>query len=185
LFAERGFAATKLEDVAREAGISKGTLYLYYATKEDLFRAVVQQKLLPNLERLEAAAAAHTGSIVSLFRQLADPVADLMERDIAVIPKLILSEAGNFPEIAKFYAEEVVGRGKRLFDRILQRGIESGEFRAGNASDLLPIFFGPVLMLLLWRHSIGRHSGEKFDSRTVLHTHIDMFLRGVAADGAA
>jgi AcrR family transcriptional regulator len=185
LFAEQGFAATKLEDVAREAGISKGTLYLYFTTKEELFRAVVRKELLPNLEKLEAAAGAYTGSIATLLRQLVDPVADLIASEVAVIPKLILSEAGNFPEIAAFYAEEVVGRGMRLFDHILQRGIESGEFKPAKAADLLPIFAGPVLLLLLWRHSIGPHSPAEFDTQAVLRTHIEMFLRGLSADQAA
>ena len=117
LFAERGFAETKLEDVAKAAGIAKGTVYLYFATKEDLFRAVVRQELLPNLERIEGAAATHTGSCGDLLRVLASVFIEVMESNLGSIPKLVMAEAGNFPEIATFYADEVVARGLRAVRR--------------------------------------------------------------------
>ena len=182
LFAERGFAATKLEDVAQAAGISKGTIYLYFATKEDLFKAVVRQELLPTLERIEANVAAYDGPTPDLLRSVAARMKQIMETDAGSIPKLVLSESGNFPEIAQFYAKEVVGRGMRVFERILQRGAERGEFRAAQAQHVLPTFIGPVLLMLLWRHSIGRHTDMHFDHAAVLESHFDILLRGLAPD---
>ncbi len=182
LFAERGFGATKLEDVAKAAGIAKGTLYLYFPTKEDLFRAVVRQELLPTLERIEEAVAAYAGPSGDMLRLLASRFTTVMESDLGSIPKLVVSEAGNFPEVAQFYADEVVARVFRLFDRILQRGIERGEFRPVETAQVLPIFVGPVLLMLLWRHSVGRHTPMRFDHRAVIQTHLDILLRGLAPD---
>jgi AcrR family transcriptional regulator len=182
LFADRGFGATKLEEVARAAGIAKGTLYLYFPTKEDLFRAVVRQELLPNLERIESAAAVHQGGSADLLRLLASRLSQVMESDLGGIPKLVVSEAGNFPEIAQFYADEVVARALRLFDQVLRRGVERGEFRPVETSHVVPIFIGPLLMMLLWRHSVGRHTDIHFDHRAVIETHLDILLRGLAPD---
>ena len=182
LFAERGFGAAKLEDVAKAAGIAKGTVYLYFPTKEDLFRAVVRQELLPNLERMEAFAAAFPGSSADLLRALLRRLSEIMESELGVIPKLIVSESGNFPEVAQFYADEVVARGMRLIERALRRGVERGEFRTVETKHAAPIFFGPVLLMLLWRHSIGRHASFQFDPKAVVEMQLDILLRGLAPD---
>src|ERR1700733_8433576 len=102
LFADRGFAATKLEDVAAAAGIGKGTIYLYFPTKEDLFRAVVRQAVLPNLAAAEADLANHAGSAADLLRMMAQRFLDALESDLTAIPKLVVAESGNFPAIAQF-----------------------------------------------------------------------------------
>ena len=183
-FSERGFAATRLDDVAARAGISKGTVYLYFETKEALFEAVVRQELLPLLERAEVLVEAHQGSAADLLRKIAERFELAMESELGSIPRLVLAESGNFPQIAKFYADEVVARGVRLFSRVLERGVVDGEFRPVPARPLIPVFFGPVLMMLLWKHSAGRHSDFAFDPRLVLQTHLDTFLRGIAADPA-
>jgi AcrR family transcriptional regulator len=185
LFAERGFAATKLEDVARAAHISKGTVYLYFPNKESLFRAVVRQELLPNVERIEAMIAAHQGSAADMLRMIASQMLQVIDTQVAGIPKLVLAESGNFPEIARFYAEEVVGRGIRLFTRILRRGVERGEFRPIEPMHLLPTLVGPMAMMVMWRHSIGRHSDLRFDTRAVIETHIDLLLRGLRPEPGA
>jgi AcrR family transcriptional regulator len=182
LFAERGYGATKLEDVAKAAGISKGTVYLYFATKEDLFQEVVRRELLPTLEAFEAAVATHTGPTADLFRMMIRRAQQVMETDVSGIPKLVLTESGNFPELARFYADNVVARGLRLFDTILRRGVERGEFRDIRADRLAPSFIGPILMMLLWRHSIGRHTDLRFDHGAVLETHVEILLRGLAAE---
>ena len=182
LFAERGFAATKLEEVAARAGISKGTVYLYFDTKEVLFEAVVRQELLPVLARLEALVDAHEGTAAELLRLVATRFEAVMESELGGIPKLVLAESGNFPAIAKFYDEEVVARGVRLFSRILERGVVDGEFRPLPSRQLIPVFVGPILLMLLWKHSIGRHAGFGFDAPAVLQTHLDIFLRGLAPD---
>ncbi|MBV8574499.1 MAG: TetR/AcrR family transcriptional regulator [Acetobacteraceae bacterium] len=181
LFAERGFAATKLEDVAARAGIGKGTLYLYFSNKEELFRAVVRQGLLPNLEAAEAMVAAHTGSASDILRQIASQFLRLIDTDLTAIPKLVITEAGNFPAIAEFYAEEVVKRGIRLIAGVIALGVESGEFRPIDTQSAVPLFVAPFLMMALWRHSLARHTDVGVDPRRVIETHLDVLLRGLAA----
>ncbi len=130
LFAERGFAATRLDDVALRAGVTKGTLYLYFPNKEELFEAVVRQALVPNLERGEALLDEADEPAALLLERLMRSWAELALSPAGAIPKIIISEAGNFPELARFYREEVVDRGIGLMRRVLRLGVERGEFRA-------------------------------------------------------
>ena len=164
-FADRGYAATKLEDVAAAAGISKGTIYLYFPTKEDLFRAVVRQAVLPNVEAAEAQCFLR-----------------LLDSDLTAIPKLVVAESGNFPAIAQFYADAVLRRAFSLIEGILVRGIKRGEFRPMDVHATLPLFAGPFLLLALWKHSLGRHTDLHFDPRAVAEAHIETLLRGLAPD---
>src|SRR5262249_38734068 len=129
-FVENGFAATRLEDVARRAGVSKGTLYLYFANKEELFKAAVRENIVPFLDRAEHRVATFEGSSRDLFVELLHGWWDAMhESRVTGLPKLILAEASNFPEAARFFFDEVVARVRGLFARVLRRGIDSGEFR--------------------------------------------------------
>jgi AcrR family transcriptional regulator len=182
LFTERGFAATRLEDVAARAGIGKGTIYLYFPTKEDLFRAVVRQHLVPNLDVIEAMIASHAGSSAELLRRIAAHAQRLIASDITAIPKLVLAESGNFPAIARLYAEEVAKRGMALLERVIARGIARGEFRQVDPHSVLPAFSGPFLLLALWRQSLGRHTDIQFDPRQVIEAHLDIFLRGLSRE---
>lgn len=184
LFAERGFAGTKLEDVAAAAGIGKGTIYLYFPTKEDLFKALVRQELLPNFDQLEAVIEVHTGTAADLLRLFGRRLLQLIESDLSAIPKLVLTEAGNFPSIARFYADEVGKRGMAIIGGVIARGIENGEFRPIDPHVVLPLVVAPFLMMALFKHSLGPHTDIAFDARTVLETHIDVLLRGLAAEMA-
>jgi len=181
-FAERGYAATKLEDVAVAAGISKGTIYLYFPTKEDLFRAVVRQAVLPNLEAVASLAQDPDSSSADMLRAIAERFLTLLDTDLTAIPKLVLAESGNFPALAQFYAEAVVIKGMALIRGILARGIERGEFRPIDLDGALPLFSAPLLLLLLWKHSLGRHTSIQFDPQAVVATHLDVLLRGLAAE---
>src|SRR3954463_15690926 len=142
-FADRGYAATKLEDVAAAAGISKGTIYLYFQTKEELFRAVVRQAVLPNLEAAEAQFASHEGSCAELLRALAQRFLHLLDSDLTAVPKLVIAESGNFPAIAQFYADTVLRRAFALVEGILTRGMERGEFRRLDVHATLPLLDAP------------------------------------------
>jgi len=182
LFSERGFAATKLEDVATAAGIGKGTIYLYFPTKEDLFRAVVRQAVLPNLDAVAAMAADPDLRASDILRAMAERFLQLLDTDLTAIPKLVLAESGNFPALARFYAEEVVYKGMALIRAVLARGIERGEFRPVDLDGALPLFSAPLLLLALWKNSLGRHTDIQLDPRKVVTTHLDVLLRGLAAD---
>jgi AcrR family transcriptional regulator len=181
LFTKRGYAATRLEDVAAAAEISKGTLYLYFANKEELFKAVVRETVLPNLDRAAAIAAEHEGSAGDLLRKLMRHFGAMLETEMAAVPKLVIAEAGNFPELARFYAEAVVSRGVALLAGIIERGVESGEFRPVDIGATVPSILAPFLMMALWKHSLGPHAKLSFDARVVLEGHAELVLRGLAA----
>jgi AcrR family transcriptional regulator len=184
LFAERGYAATRLDDVAAAARVSKGTLYLYFDNKEELFRAVVREAVLPNLEAMGALVGEHAGPTPELLRTVLLRLAGILETDISGVPKLVIAEAGNFPSIARFYADTVVKRGLALFAGILQRGMARGEFRRVDIATTLPLIVSPLLMMALVKHSIAPHTDIDFDRRAVLENHIDLLLRGLAPERA-
>jgi AcrR family transcriptional regulator len=180
-FAEHGFAATRLDDVAHRAGVTKGTLYLYFPNKEELFKAVVAQALVPNLERGEAllSAAAEPQSAAALLAEMIRGWAELASSPAGAIPKIVVSEAGNFPDLARFYREQVVDRGMALLRRVLQFGIARGEFRALDLDDTVRCVVAPLLMAMLWRHSLGRHELAGFDPDALCQTHLQLLLNGL------
>ena len=180
LFVERGFAATKLEDVARRAGVTKGTMYLYFDSKEALFKAVIRGAMLPLFERGEQLVDSHRGTARQL---LSDFVRgwwkSIGESRVSGLPKLIMAEATNFPELARFYHEEVVSRGRRLFARVIERGVASGEFRAVDTPYALRVLGFSVIFAAIWKHSIGVCEPEPFDFERYLDAHIDLALNGL------
>jgi AcrR family transcriptional regulator len=182
-FAARGFAATRLEDIAARAGISKGTLYLYFKNKEELFEAVVRAKLLPNLARIEALAASFDGRSATLLERLLLTIAGVVGSELGAIPKLVIAEAGNFPDLARFYLDEVVRRGLRLIGAILRRGIERGEFRAVDVDHAVFCVIAPMLMAALWKNSLEPYDRAPLETEALVRTHLDLLLRGLEPDG--
>src|SRR5215472_6770637 len=181
-FAERGFAATRLEDVAARAGVTKGTLYLYFRNKEELFKAVVRQGLVPAIERAEAMVADSAVPSIVLLEQLAGLFARIVSSRLSAIPKLVLTEAGNFPEIARFYLEEVVHRGMHLLRAVLERGIEAGELRPIDTQSAVMCVIAPLLLAALWRHSLERHADRPLDIDALCRTHLDLLRSGLAVE---
>ena len=181
LFVERGYAATRLEDVAARAGISKGTLYLYFANKEDLFKAVVREALVARLVEFGGQIAQYQGSTFDLLRLV---VKNWWEKigstRISGIPKLILSEARNFPEIADFYIAEVVRPGRETIEAIIRRGIARGEFRDVDVENTAHLLVAPMLMISLWRNSLECCSDERIDPAALMSAHVEMLSRGLA-----
>ncbi len=182
LFVERGFAATKLDDVAARAGVSKGTLYLYFANKEELFKAVIQQGILPVLAQGEEMLTQFDGDARALLQVMLMRWWELVgTTHLAGIPKLMISEAGNFPEVAQYYYENVMVRGRGLIREVLQRGIASGQFRAVDVEAAIDVILAPQMMLAIWRYSLGSCDCGKQDPQTYLRTHIDLLLNGLMA----
>ena len=182
LFVEKGFAGTRLEDVSARAGVSKGTLYLYFDSKEALFKAVIQEGIVPVLEEGAGLVEAFQGSSADLLRAL---IREWWQRigntPLAGVPKLMISEAGNLPELAAYYNDTVIIRGRELLRRILQRGIARGEFRAVDVETAIDVIFAPVLMMVIWRYSLGACCGTAQDPRTYLQTHFDLIVDGLVA----
>lgn len=195
LFVEKGFAATRLDDVAARAGVSKGTVYLYFKSKEDLFKAVIRESIVPALEEGEAIAAAHQGDSRSLLQKVLNGWWQLIGGTaLAGVPKLMISEARNFPEVAKFYHEHAIQRGRRLIVGVLERGIAAGEFRAIDVNLAFDIIIAPLLMRAIWRFSMGAccsleqgdASATGFDhidnAQPYLDLHFDLLVSGLLKD---
>lgn len=179
LFVEKGFAATRLDDVAARAGVSKGTLYLYFDSKEALFKAVIEQGILPVLDQGESRLAKFRGPAPDLLREILLTWWQLVGATrLGGIPKLMISEASNFPEIAQYYHDAVIARGRNLLRQVLERGIAAGEFRPVNVDVAIDVIFAPVLMLAIWRHSMSVCGGEQ-DPAVYLNLHHDLVLNGL------
>lgn len=182
LFVEKGFAATRLEDVAARANVSKGTVYLYFDSKAELFKAVVREGLIPAIAEAEKRAAAHRGSASDLIRDLVQGWWQMVGRTpYGGLPKLMISESRNFPEIARFYYEEVITRAHRLLREALQRGMRSGEFRKMDLDTAQFLVFSPFIMFLVWQHSLACCEPRHLDAEGYVAAAIELVLRGLAA----
>jgi AcrR family transcriptional regulator len=177
-FAERGFTATRMDDVAVRAGVTKGTVYLYFKTKEELFTALVRSKLLPNIERLEAASADAPAPVL-LERLMAMWAEHLVPSRASVLPKLIMAEAGNFPELAKFYLDEVIHPARAQLASVLRRGVQTGEFRPIDVDSIVYCVLGPLLFAVYWRHSFEPLDEAPLDVAALCRTHLDTLLNGL------
>jgi AcrR family transcriptional regulator len=181
LFVEKGFAATRLEDVAQRAGVSKGTVYLYFDGKEDLFKAVIRSGMVRAIEEAERRVAAYPGSAADLLRELYTAWwQNIGGTKLAGIPKLMISEAQNFPELARFYYEEVIQRGSQLFARTIERGIERGEFRPVNIDYAVRALVAPLIMRAILEHSFLPCAGpEDFDVPAYFEHTLRLVLDGL------
>jgi AcrR family transcriptional regulator len=183
LFAEKGFAATRADEVAQRAGVSKGTLYLYYPSKEELFKAVIRQNLTSLIAEGQEAVAQFEGSTSDLLDFL---ITTWWQRvgstPAAGIHKIIIAEVRNFPDLAQFYADEVIVPADRLFSSVLDRGVARGEFRAVPRHAAVHALIAPLIFMALHQHSIGAcpmHGNEQIDPLDVLRVHLDLMLRGL------
>jgi AcrR family transcriptional regulator len=182
LFVEKGFAATRSDEVAQHAGVSKGTLYLYYPSKEELFKAVVRQNLSALIAEGVELAGSFEGSSSDLLVALMTTWWERVGNTRAAgIHKIVLAEVRNFPELAQFYADEVVGPADRLFSSAVQRGIDRGEFRPLPVHEVAHALMAPMIFLALHRHSIGACPvhGADVDPVGVLRTQLELVLHGL------
>lgn len=181
LFSERGFAATRLDDVAEAAGVSKATIYLYFDSKADLFKAIVRDVASPRLGGIEAFIDNFDGPTTDLLRGLYQQAsATISSPDMRPLIKVVLSEAGNFPEIAEFYRTEVAFRGLSNVARIIERGMASGEFRSCDPTATAQSIIFPLLMNALATQIFG--ALPELDPKRFLPSHLDFVLRGLAAN---
>lgn len=186
LFVERGFASTRLEDVAKRAGVSKGTLYLYFTNKEELFKAVVRNTVVPAIDAAEEDIAGFEGHSADLLRRVVHGWWERMGMTNASgIIKLVMAEAGNFPDLARFYQEEVIARGTRATAVMLKRAIERGEFRQIDINVMTQVLIAPVLMLMTWKHSVGPCAHGQLDAPAFIDAFLDMALHGLLPAPAA
>ena len=183
LFVEKGFAATRSEEVARHAGVSKGTLYLYFPSKEELLKAVIQQHLADRIEAGALEAEQFQGPTTELMEQLlVDWWVRVYDSPASGVFKLILTEVRNFPEIAQFYSERVAIPGNALVSALLQRGIARGEFRPVNIPAAVHSILMPLILLCVHKHSLGACgviTDLVGDPKGFMRAHFALIFRGL------
>jgi TetR/AcrR family transcriptional regulator len=183
LFVEKGFAATRVEEVAARAGVSKGTLFLYFQSKEELLKAVVRENIAGRFKEWNAEFERFEGNS---FEMLTYCMSTWWERVGATrasgLTKLMMSEAKNFPDIAAFYQQEVIEPGQSLIRRILQRGIDRGEFRAMDLDYAVFSVTAPMIFLMLAKHSSGvcARNIADLDPRKYIASQLNIILFGLA-----
>jgi TetR/AcrR family transcriptional regulator len=185
LFVERGYAATRLDDIASRAGVSKGTLYLYFANKEELFKALVRETIVVMLDRFRTEIAASGQPAPVLIDQFMRTWwADFGATRLAGIAKLIMAEAGNFPEVARFFHDEVIQPNGELLGSIIARGIARGEFRPVDVEVASHLWISPLVMKAMWTHSfeLCRIAGASLEPSRMIDVHIDLILSALRAD---
>lgn len=188
LFVEKGYAATRVEEVARRAGVSKGTLFLYFASKEELFKAVVRENLSLRFPQWSMLLDQFPGTSAELLRYAMGQWWSLVgDTKASGISKLMMSEASNFPELAAFYQSEVIEPGNALIRRILQRGVERGEFRPLDLQYGVHTVLAPMLYLVVWKHSFGAciAQGSPLVPDAYLNAQIDILLHGLSVSRPA
>jgi len=182
LFVEKGFAATRAEEVAARAGVSKGTLFLYFPSKEELFKAVVRENISGRYGEWTAEYEAFQGDSAEMLRFFMTAWWERLGATRASgITKLIISEARNFPEIAAFYQKEVIMPGHALVRQILQRGIDRGEFRAIDLDYAVYTVIAPMIFLIMMKHSLGACVPQDYpvDPQRYVQMQADTLLQGL------
>lgn len=180
LFVEKGYAATRVDDVAAMAGVSKGTLFLYFDTKEELFKAVIRANLSEHFPVWNQEFDEFEGSTSDM---LAYAMQSWWERigntKASGITKLVISEASNFPEVVQFYEAEVMRPGHALFKAILQRGVSRREFLPMDTDTAVYSLVSTILFLTLWKHSLaGCMHPTPFQPEQFLRDHVGTLIRG-------
>lgn len=179
-FAEHGYAQTRVEDVASRAGVSKGLMYLYFRTKEELFKAVIRNVVT---RRVDALIRVVEQTELSSEDFLRGPMLDFMKSvphsRIPVVIRLLLAEAPRHPDLVDYYWENVAGRGLDAIRRFLERGIERGEFRRSAVNDLPQLFLAPVMLSVIWKILFAK---RPLDSDRLIETQMELILAHIRAE---
>lgn len=179
-FLEKGYAATRVDDVAKRAGVAKGTVYLYFPSKEDLFHAVVRRSIAPLVDVVEAVAATPGASAAVVLRQvLATLYREVAGTDRREVLRLLIAEAGRFPQLAAYAHTVIVRRGGSALRELVARAVAGGEFRDGPAARAPEVVMGPAVMALVW--TLVFQDIDPLDLDAVLDAHVDLILRGLCA----
>ncbi|MDQ7249378.1 TetR/AcrR family transcriptional regulator [Dongia sedimenti] len=184
VFSAHGFAAAKLDDVAKEAGVSKGTLYLYFESKEALFEAMALELMrVPVLAQLDSIAKAETAT--DALRQLIQFMTRMLDDPRrSALPKLIIAESAGFPELARIWLKTVIQPVRKRLAALIEAGIASGEFRAVDPWETTKLVIAPFLLTAIWRRTFEHIDNRRFDFAALLRQHTEFLLRGLAPDAA-
>ncbi len=177
-FAEHGYAATRVDDVAKRAGISKGLLYLYFKTKEELFKAVIRGVVVPRIDALKSAVA-DTELSAEEFLQgpFLDFIRKLPDSPARIVVRLLIAEGPKHPDLTAYYFDQVISCGMDTLQQLINRGVRQGEFRQSSLDEFPQLLVAPVLMSIIWKTLFQKH--YPLDTDKLLQTHIDLILRAI------
>lgn len=179
-FAEKGYAATRVDDVAKRAGVSKGLLYLYFKTKEELFKAVVRSVVVPRIDELTATIDKSNLSSEEFLRgPFFDFVRTLPGSPVSVLIRLMIAEGPKHPDLLRFYWDNVVSRGLGAIRELLERGVTSGEFRRSDIVELPHLFVMPVMFSVIFKLLFEKHAP---DTDKLIETQIDLLIAHMKGD---
>jgi AcrR family transcriptional regulator len=171
-FVARGFAATRLDDVAKRAGVAKGTIYLHFEDKEALFQELIRTSLVPLISRLAVPPPAG-GSVRDALENFARTfVQEVIATRRGDIVRLILAEGARFPSITDFYYREVVSRGMAGMRALIDLGIKSGEIREEGLAEFPQIVIAPAIVAVIWQGLFGKHA--PLDASAMFRVHLDL-----------
>jgi AcrR family transcriptional regulator len=180
VFAEKGFAAAKLDEIARRAGVSKGTLYLYFKDKEDLFRAVVRSAIAPNIEAITAVIAQAEAPFADVTRMFFTGFAEREARlPIGAVAKMVIGESRNFPELARVWHDEIASKAISALAKFVERAQQRGEVRPGDPRLYAFSLMGPMVLGALWRATLVPAGGEPLDLGKLARQHAETVLAGM------
>lgn len=180
VFGEKGFAGARIEEIARRAGVSKGTVYLYFETKSDLFRAVVHDALMPDIEEVKRTILALELPVAQVLTMLLPRFAQLVtDVPVGAVVKMVVGESRNFPELAKVWHDEVVQEAIGLLSALIERGQARGEIRPGDPRTHAFSIMGPMLMGVLWRETFTPVGGAAIDLPAIARQHAETILGGL------
>lgn len=186
LFGEFGFAQTRLDDVAAKAGISKGTIYLYFSSKQDLFEAVIHERAVPWLEgiaQLQVNDSDSTQKVLGDFLRWGWD--QFLESRLYLIAKIVLAESNNFPHLAEVYLREVMGPAHQHLVKVLERGQERGEVTGTISRERVKVLLSPLSWLSLWRQPLLAHSKPPMDESRYVDEAIRMIVHSIGAPNQA
>ncbi len=184
-FRARGFAAARIEDIAKHAGLSKGTVYLYFSSKEEMFKALVRRRVAPIAAQLKAISEklSNDGGDLPASQVLMNMISliasGLGDKKVGTIPLLIIGEAGNFPEHADFYRNEVIEVSMEALCAVIQRGIDSSEFKPLEPEYAVRTLIGMLLMQVVWNGVFARKEDKVMAVDKLMQSHLDIFLNGI------
>lgn len=185
VFAEKGFAAARLEEIARRAGVSKGALYLYFATKEELFRAVVGQAIAPNVMGLRDMLAQHPGPFRDLLRLVAERLATVAGAPaLGGVAKMVIGEARNFPELARVWHDELAAQALGALTTAVAAAQARGEVRAGDPRAYALQIAAPLVMGVIWRETFVPVGAPPFDLAALARQHVETLASGLLQETA-
>ena len=181
-FAQKGFAGTRMDDIARKAGITKGTIYLYFDSKESVLKALARASIGEQLAAVRTMVENFPGSSAELLRLVLTTMGNFVRTsDRVILPKMLLAEAGNFPELAKFWREEIIERGIDLFGSIIARGTARGEFRPIAPEHAARLCVAPILLIAIWRTTFAQFDAQPYDHEGLIEAHLQTLLQGLEA----